>query len=62
MMHVRVRINYSNKELPFLMTVTGVNHREDFTEELVNMGAAWTAAREVSEKEQDYRVANGPGW
>lgn len=62
MMHVRFRINYSNKELPFLMTVTGAGHREDFTVESVNMDAAWTAAREVSEVEQDHRVKTGPGW
>ena len=61
MMHVRVRINYGNKDLPFTMTVTGARHRGDFMVELVNMDAAWTAARKVSEVEQDHRVKTGPG-
>ena len=62
MLHVKVRINYDNKDLPFLMVVTGAEHRGDFMVELVNMGAAWAAARAVSEAEQDHLVAAGPGW
>lgn len=62
MMHVKVRINYGNKELPFQVIVTGCNHMADHVLECVNMDAAWTAAREVSEAEQDHRVKTGPGW
>jgi len=62
MMHIKVRINYENKALPFLLVVTGAEHRGDFTVELVNMDTAWTAARLVSEKEQDHRVNTGSGW
>lgn len=61
-MHVKVRINYENAKLPFLLTVTGAKHRGDFAVELVNMDTAWTAAREVSEAEQDHLVAAGSGW
>ena len=62
MIHIKVRINFGNKDLPFVMTVTGAKHRGNFAVELVNMDAAWTAAREVSEAEQDHRVKAGPGW
>jgi len=53
-MHVKVRINYENAKLPFLLTVTGCNYRADFTEELLNMDTAWTTARKVSENERDH--------
>ncbi len=60
-MHVKVRVSSALKETPFVMTVTGAEHREDFTEHHVNHGDVWAAARVVSEAEQDYLVATGKG-
>lgn len=62
MLHIKVRINYDNKELPFRVTVTGAGHTRDSVMNCVNMDEAWQAARKVSEKEQDHRVKTGPGW
>ena len=61
-LHVKVRINHKNKNLPFTVTVTGAGHTQDCVMECLNMDEAWQAAREVSEKEQDHRVKTGPGW